>query len=400
MLGYAFQNVEISPGETKALGDVTPARPETDEAQPQDAAKAEAVPPSLEIEGHVTDEKGQPIAGANMTLTADSQVPWQGGIGGTGMAVLANATTDQTGGYRLSVQGATSKNHRSANLLVRKEGLALAWKDVNLDKTRITADFQLGPEEPLRGKLIDVEGQPASGVRLVVQSVIKREDNRPLATGIAYKGHADRAPAWIAPVTSDKEGRFTIPGVPKGYGVFIEVDGGERFAPQEMAISTGLPEQRSEKDGTYRSQVKNAQLGEEVTLVLPPAQMFEGRVTYEDTGEPAPFAGLRMGQPAETRRLDGFGLRQGQCRRPVSDQCQTGRAIRSDSLSARGRSLSGPPDALRGIHRLGIGGTGEGSQPDPAPRRSGERGRANGWVRKSHRGSHDQIHARVQQQSQ
>lgn len=71
VLGYAFQNVEVALGETKALGDVTPARPEADEAKPQNVLKAEAAPPNLEIEGHVTDEKGQPIAGANIAVVAD-----------------------------------------------------------------------------------------------------------------------------------------------------------------------------------------------------------------------------------------------------------------------------------------------------------------------------------------
>lgn len=319
-LGQPFENVEVAAGETKDLGDLALGPPGMKPTKPQASAKAEAEP-SREIQGQLTNEAGEPIVGANVTLIANTKTSWEGGTNPADTAVLAQGITDPMGAYRLTVTGVSSKTHSEANLLVRKDGLALAWKAVNLDESATKADFTLKPEEQLRGKLIDVEGQPAPKVRLVIQSLVKREEKRSLRSGIGYRGDASRAPAWIPTVTSDKDGQFTIPGVPPGFGVILEVDGGERFAPENLALSTGLPEQRPERDGTYRSQVKNAKPGEEVTLVLPPAQIFEGQVTYEDTGEPAAFARVSIWASQEklpSSMLSVFGMADAQGRYRIS----------------------------------------------------------------------------------
>ncbi len=74
----------------------------------------------------------------------------------------------------------------------------------------------------------------------------------------------------------------------------MAVQENDRFAQQDVALNTGMPEQRGERDGTYRPLVKNVDGGEEAVVALAPAQPFEGTVTYEDTGEPAPHARLTI----------------------------------------------------------------------------------------------------------
>ncbi len=61
-----------------------------------------------------------------------------------------------------------------------------------------------------------------------------------------------------------------------------------------MALNTGLSEQRGQRDGTYRPLVKNSAPGQVALLPLAPAQLFEGVVTYEDSGEPAAKARLTI----------------------------------------------------------------------------------------------------------
>jgi hypothetical protein len=95
-------------------------------------------------------------------------------------------------------------------------------------------------------------------------------------------------------VISDDEGQFVLPGIAAGQGISIAVEGSDRFAPQDISLNTGMPEQRGERDGTYRSFVKNLKPGEEAVLALAPAQIFEGIVRYEDTGKPAAHARLTI----------------------------------------------------------------------------------------------------------
>ena len=106
----------------------------------------------------------------------------------------------------------------------------------------------------------------------------------------------ERLPAaWIPPLTADAAGRLEIPHLAANYGTSLQVAGDERVAPQEIAVNTGMPEQRGERDATYRPLVVNNVGGNGATSVpLAPAQLFTGTVTYEDTGEPAPHARLTI----------------------------------------------------------------------------------------------------------
>ena len=79
-------------------------------------------------------------------------------------------------------------------------------------------------------------------------------------------------PAWPRPATTDADGRFTIRGAGRGIRVGVAIDD-PRFARQRTHIDT---------DGT--SEIKN------VTMAVEPARIITGRVTYADTGQPAPHA--------------------------------------------------------------------------------------------------------------
>jgi hypothetical protein len=180
-------------------------------------------------------------------------------------------------------------------VIARKNGAAIAWTQLNLDAANVDAPLELAPEEPITGRLVDIEGQPAAGVELVVRSVVKRSsDGMPCSDGVGYQDFERIPTAWPQGATTDGQGRFTINGIPAGHGVLLHLVGSDRFAPQGISLNTGMSEQRGKHDGTYRPLVKNVAPGEEAILPLAPAQLFEGVVTYEDTGRPAPHARLTI----------------------------------------------------------------------------------------------------------
>ncbi|HJS08088.1 MAG TPA: hypothetical protein VJ809_10530, partial [Pirellulales bacterium] len=194
-----------------------------------------------------------------------------------------------------------AKTHRDAYLLARSSDSALAWRKLNLDGAGLEESFELKPGDVLKGRLVDLEGQPAAAVKLRVSAIRPAVvENRLLPGGIDFWRSTAAPAAWAGPVISDTEGRFSITGVPKGHGVYLTVEGNDRFAVQDIALNTGVAQRRGKSDATYRPQVKNGEPNEEVVLTLAPANIFTGRVTYEDTGEPAPDAPVQIWASQQT----------------------------------------------------------------------------------------------------
>ncbi len=290
--------IRVDPGESKDLGDVRLA----DEAELAAAAKqAKKEPPSVRtkqhfvVAGQIILADGKPASDTHVAVIAMRIRSARGGDYTPGGEALAEGKTDANGRYQLSVVGASSKTHSYANVIARKDGHAIAWRQLNLDAPTTESSLTLAPDEPIRGRLVDIEGQPAAGVRLAIRSIMKKtNDAAPLEEGVGYQG-GDHVPlAWLPPITSDEDGRFTITGVPAGDGVYLDALGSDRFAPQDIALNSGMAEQRGERDGAYRPLVKNAAPGIEAVLPLSPAQLFEGLVTYADTGKPAGHARLTI----------------------------------------------------------------------------------------------------------
>ncbi|WP_145112616.1 carboxypeptidase regulatory-like domain-containing protein [Botrimarina mediterranea] len=310
LVGKALVNAAIEPGEVKDLGDIViggddkdsedkaakpaeedkpaeekkPAEKPAEKPEPTQAAEA-----AKNLWGKVTLADGQPAAGAHVALVAMRKVTNKGGDYSPNGVVLAEGTADEAGAFRLT-HSADSKLFHYSKLLVRRDGAAVASKYVSLDHENDALYLELPAEQPILARLVDIEGQPAAGVTVRPRFVMEAAKPGREPAGAGYSGEGAGPAAWIQPVVSDAEGRFTLHGVPVGYGAYLEVDGDDRFAPQQISLNTRQPEQRGERDGTYRSLVRNGKPGEELLLPLAPAQVFEGTVTYADTGEPAPLA--------------------------------------------------------------------------------------------------------------
>ena len=258
---------------------------------------------------------------------------------------MAEATTDATGNYRLSFQGASSKTHLYAHLIARLDGHAIAWQRLNLDAPSTEASLSLvpraaNPRPPRRHR------GTAGGRRPAARHARRNESERWRRDPLRPRDGKNGPRAWPAPVTSDKDGRFTLSGIAADQGVTLAAEGTERFAPQQIALNTGGAEQRGENDGTYRPLIKNAPPGEEMLLPLEPAHWFEGKVTYQDyrpAGRSRTFDDLV--QPAGARRLVVGRRGRGRPRRPLSYQRGTGHSVLDHRFSPRRHGLPRPHGA-------------------------------------------------------
>ncbi|HVX64458.1 MAG TPA: hypothetical protein VHC19_27795 [Pirellulales bacterium] len=297
-IGSVFTDVAVEPGEEKDLGDLTveaeKPRPKPTEAEkperpgePKRASSAQA----KVVRGRVTRD-GRPAASADVAIIARRTTAKRGGDLGPDGDILAEGKTDASGLYSLKFADASAKTHAYANLIARQPGAAIAWQQLNLDATDSKLDLELPAEEPVRGRLIDLEGQPAADVRLTIRAISRQHESGEMS-GVGY--HGEEVPAaWFAPIVSDEQGRFVVHAVPSGHGVSMEINQDVRFAPLDIYLSPGANEQRGERDATYRPLVKNLKPGEEAVLTLSPAQPFAGTVTYADSGEPAPHARISI----------------------------------------------------------------------------------------------------------
>jgi beta-lactamase regulating signal transducer with metallopeptidase domain len=241
------------------------------------------------VRGKVVDSDGEPVAGSHVAAIAQKMGPHHTDRSASASKTFAEATTDESGHFKMSFPRLASQGTGLAKVVTRMDGAGVAWQPLNLDAPELDAPFTLPREGLARGKLVDAEGRPASQVKLSIRSVMPREESGTL--DIKLWAAFDRPPAaWPPAVVTDSLGRFTIHGVPAGHGVGLRIIGDDRFAPQDLLLNSGLPEQRGDRDGTYRSQIKNTDISKEAVFTPAPARFFEGVVRYADTGDPVPHA--------------------------------------------------------------------------------------------------------------
>ncbi|WP_425398743.1 M56 family metallopeptidase [Aeoliella sp.] len=286
--------IQVEPGESKDLGNVRLIDEQElvnqlKEEQKEAEAQSDADSPQRIINGTVTLPDGKPAAGVHIAMIARSKSVSPGGTHDGPEAEVVESITNEKGEYHLEFSGVSSDTHYTAYLVARKDGYGIAWEQLNPDEPQNEVTLTLAAEQPIRGQLLDLEGQPLADVVLRVQSVVETTDSRYGENRVGF-GATNTPRAWLPELESDADGRFVVRGVPVGYGVYLETEGDKRIAPQGIALNTGQPEQRGPRDGTYRSLTRNGKVGEELTLPLAPAQLFEGQITYADTGEPAPHA--------------------------------------------------------------------------------------------------------------
>jgi hypothetical protein len=182
----------------------------------------------------------------------------------------------------------------------------------------------------IRGRLLDVQGQPARGVAVRVLGVI----HVVRAGSLERLIHPDylRRPvrelaAWPRSTVSDDQGRFTVRGVAQGLQVAIQADD-PRFDPSLITLQTGEGLPLGGRIPTV--QVDPSPDAKPITVALQPARTVIGRVTYADTGRPVPHAAVVLG--AFQYQADG----EGRFRAP-------GVLMRRDQVPIQAQSPEGAP---------------------------------------------------------
>jgi RNA polymerase sigma factor (sigma-70 family) len=237
----------------------------------------------MTVAGRVLRPDGRPAAGVPVDIIAAPRIPKAViEVDREAYAVLGQGSTDDDGRFRIEAMRASSARFYDAYALAGAAGPGSAFGCVrfSLDAEQPAAEIHLQPEQLIRGKLVDVNGQPAAGVEVGLMGAYS--ESSPLAPGRfeiprelldrSTPGAPPGLRAWPRTVTTDAQGRFTFAGV-----------GGELL----VALAVRHPQFAHQR---FEFPAKDRDAAKEVSLALHPAKIIEGRVLADDTGRPIPGA--------------------------------------------------------------------------------------------------------------
>ncbi len=233
------------------------------------------------VVGRVLDPHGKPVPGASvMVYGAPKQAG--GGPGEDAPAAMGQAACDEMGRYRLDAPRLSSATHFMVGAAAIAPGFGTGWVNLDVDADEPVADITLRSEQVIQGRLFDVQGRPAPGVRVSVEGM-GHPQRGPINLPEYIDGphfwagnHAKNPDGWPGPAITDAEGRFTIRGIGREIRALLMADD-PRFARQRIVVDT---------DRTAESK--------QVTIALEPAKVIAGRVTFADTGKPVPHAKIEI----------------------------------------------------------------------------------------------------------
>ena len=222
----------------------------------------------ITLRGHVVDARNEPAKGAHVVVLATLLRRLTSSYENT--IVKGQGFSDDQGRFRLDLPRFPDGDK---TIVATAPGLGAGLNDVSgSDDPEIT--IRLGPEQVVRGRVIDLEGVPAAGVAFRVSSLWTKPPDR---TGIHVTTPLHEAiPPWLGPLRTDARGYFTLDGLPRDADLTLQVRD-DRFALQEFRIATG-----------------HEKPAKETVLPLSPPHLLLGRVTFGDSGEPVAGAQLHV----------------------------------------------------------------------------------------------------------
>jgi len=316
----------VAAGETVDLGefDVTAKdRPEpkrTPAAQVAAEQKSTAVEESeLVIRGTLLDPDGKPLAGGSVVAVAAYSRDGE-------TKLLASTSSDASGQFELSFSKASAGDEvsdawRRVRVVAVVAGFGPAWIECNELDTNAQASLKLAVDEPIQGRIVDLEGQPVVGAKVQVGS-ITREKNEDLTSwlevlrnGETYSnslrmaGSLQTLDCSTSPIAitaaTDANGSFRIAGVGRHREARLHVSRAGVVSTDLTVVTTameplivrfGNPEPYFDRELTI--------FGATFQQAVEPSQPIVGKVVDAETETPLAdirlvakkFAGKRMSE--------------------------------------------------------------------------------------------------------
>ncbi len=274
------------PGGAMVLGQSENQTPPNRQGQPQPttsvARENKATLHETTLTGQVVDPAGKGIAAAQVAAVGRLRNPSASSLLADDLTLLGATTADGEGRFRLNIPKLSSAAYYSAHAVAVADGCNLGWQPIGLDVAQPQVKVTLGKAQTIHGRLLDAKGQPAGNAKVYVTGFGKSLPGD--FDGIQCWKPPSQLPFWPKPATTDRDGRFTLRGVDRSQILNVQVRD-DRFAIDWIQI--GLA---GEKDAHATLSPSG-----EVTLSPPPARIFQGKITYDDTHQPVAKALVQIG---------------------------------------------------------------------------------------------------------
>ncbi|WP_169978007.1 sigma-70 family RNA polymerase sigma factor [Tautonia rosea] len=274
--------------------------PATDRPEPIDTVSPNPATIPVTVSGRTMGLDGRPIAGASVLVAGLDPT--------TGWAELGRAVTDVDGSYRVErakvpvVSGVNRPNqgpHEGPYAEVRAVAtgpdFGTSWsRSVRIDVKggkegeSIVADLVLRSSAPIRGTIVDEQGEPRKGVEVSVRVLELLEPAEIEEKAIAYSDLIELLPTDLHRATTGPDGRFRIDGLPAKalLRLTLLLPGFERAEGWFMALT--LPD--AEDDVDSRLDLGTPTMSEvligDFVLTVPEPTPVRVRVVEEVSGEP------------------------------------------------------------------------------------------------------------------
>jgi hypothetical protein len=292
-------------------------------ADRKNAAPAADTKDQVAVRGKVLDAAGKPLAGASVAVVATLRTVGAMINGGGPLStaeVLGQGKTDVEGRYTVRVARRLLERSYRVEVLAGGAGHAVGGQEVKKKSPPSDTDLRLEPAGSIKGRLIDLDGQPAAGVKVSVVRLGKlsypagrqytmdadaiepppiwyndfdrppgkMEKNAPAVTThvVQFDAPPEGLPLWPRPVVTDAQGRFTLHGLAKGEVVGVQIQD-ERYAAVNLELVPPIQ-------------------GDTAVLAVGPPHLLEGTVTDAATGKP--IAGARIHVDSFPDYFGGFGV--------------------------------------------------------------------------------------------
>jgi beta-lactamase regulating signal transducer with metallopeptidase domain/protocatechuate 3,4-dioxygenase beta subunit len=326
--GELFTDVTAKEGETKQLGDVRlkrrdpkrgeknsgevkgakAATSEPGQPEPRDSKQPEIVSHNgrLRLAARVLDPNGKPVAGASVAIHA---LLGRNVIGrGFDSRQLGSVTTDSLGRFEYSADLKSLPNFKGGSpksaavvYVATMTGFGLAISQYsNLSKVP-PADLKLVPDEPVRGRVLNLEGRPVAGARVDVTTLhmdtelltkLQQMESKGIREIFAVRGTIANSPAMLPSATTDADGRFELRGLGRDRLANLRIIGPQIAVSLLQVVTRPMPktEIKLRSNGGGSGNGPNIFYGSQFEFVAAPGLPVEGTVTDEETG--APIAGV------------------------------------------------------------------------------------------------------------
>jgi hypothetical protein len=264
----------------------------------------------MEIQGRVLDPEGKPKAGAKLLL-----LDRKGNVKQLGVAAADG---------RFAVTVAKEITRRWHHwLVVREDGSALDFLSLYQWKGEKPVELRLVKDHPIRGRLVNTEGKPIRGVRVVVahiddpsntslDSFLVARKKLTFGSSIGCKKSLGTEGNSPLATTTDAEGRFVIHGAGVERLVSLHLSG-PGIADEERSIVNRAGFDPEPYNQAARDKIPKGEKpygswflhGPNVSVVAEAEKLIHGVVTDADTGNPVP--GVRVGRFNHAAKTDAEG---------------------------------------------------------------------------------------------